>query len=137
VVLTDLSIFLDSWLSISVVSSSRICSFVFFSCWFFLFADRSDLCTVRFCLALSISVARVWPSAFSLQSSLSPRGAGIRHRVSVSISMALFCFCHHGSSAERVRDSTPASVVSGCDFLFARTSFMSCWSFHSQAAFSV
>jgi hypothetical protein len=41
VVLTDLSIFLDSWLSISVVSSSRICSFVFFSCWFFLFADRS------------------------------------------------------------------------------------------------
>jgi hypothetical protein len=33
----------------------------------------------------------------------------------------------------RVRDSAPASVISGCDFSFPRTGFVSRWSFRSQA----
>jgi hypothetical protein len=42
---------------------------------------------------------------------LNPRSAGIRRRGSVSVSKLLFCFCRHGSSAERVRDSAPAASV--------------------------
>jgi hypothetical protein len=68
---------------------------------------------------------------------LNPRSAGIRRRVSVSVSKPLCCFCRHGSSAEPVRDSAPASVVFGCDYSFARTGFGTRWSFRSKAFFSI
>jgi hypothetical protein len=67
VVLTDLSIFLGSCLPVSACLAFPDLLLVFllvFRC------SSVDLCTFRFCLALSISVARVWPSAFSLQSGL-------------------------------------------------------------------
>jgi hypothetical protein len=48
-----------------------------------------------------------------------PQGAGIRHRVSVSVSKALFCFCHHSSNAERIRDSATASIITGCVLEFS------------------
>jgi hypothetical protein len=91
-------------------------------------------CMVRFSLCALDFLSPVFVRRPSVPSqAFAPRGAGTWRRVSVSVSKALFCFYRHGSHAVRVRDWAPASVISGCDFSFPRTGFVSRWSFRSQA----
>jgi hypothetical protein len=108
---------------IFLLSLSHLENHIYLSCNVQMAGD----CMVRFLSPVFVRRPSVPSQAFA------PRGAGTWRRVSVSVSKALFCFYCHGSHAVRVRDSAPASVISGCDFSFPRTGFVSRWSFRSQA----